>query len=109
MQSHVFVVDVVPLLSCAQLLSIPWTVASHVYRTNYFLEGDCWGRRQVHSPPRAGLHLWGLCNSGCLLLLFQVTVKMEGGKVVVDSANYHHTVEIVDGKLVEVSVLLVPT
>uniref|UniRef100_A0A8B9Y0Q3 Fatty acid binding protein 6 n=1 Tax=Bos mutus grunniens TaxID=30521 RepID=A0A8B9Y0Q3_BOSMU len=40
---------------------------------------------------------------------FKVTVKMEGGKVVVDSANYHHTVEIVDGKLVEVSVLLVPT
>lgn len=34
---------------------------------------------------------------------------MEGGKVVVDSANYHHTAEIVDGKLVEVSVLLVPT
>lgn len=53
--------------------------------------------------------MWGLCNSGCFLLLFQVTVKMEGGKVVVDSANYNHTVEIVDGKLVEVSVLLVPT
>ncbi|KAJ1060604.1 hypothetical protein K5549_015850, partial [Capra hircus] len=36
---------------------------------------------------------------------FKVTVKMEGGKVVVDSANYHHTAEIVDGKLVEVSTL----
>ena len=97
------------MLSRVQLLAIPWTVASHVYRTNYFLEGDCWGWRQVHSPPRAGLHLWGLCNSGCLLLLFQVTVKMEGGKVVVDSANYHHIAEIVNGKLVEVSVLLVLT
>uniref|UniRef100_A0A8C2NI08 Fatty acid binding protein 6 n=1 Tax=Capra hircus TaxID=9925 RepID=A0A8C2NI08_CAPHI len=38
-------------------------------------------------------------------ILMQVTVKMEGGKVVVDSANYHHTAEIVDGKLVEVSTL----
>ena len=43
------------------------------------------------------------------MLLFQVSVKMEGGKVVVNSPHYHHTAEIVDGKLVEVSDLLVPT
>uniref|UniRef100_A0A8D0P4V1 Fatty acid binding protein 6 n=1 Tax=Sus scrofa TaxID=9823 RepID=A0A8D0P4V1_PIG len=34
---------------------------------------------------------------------FKATVQMEGGKVVVNSPNYHHTAEIVDGKLVEVS------
>ncbi|XP_043938218.1 gastrotropin-like [Protopterus annectens] len=34
---------------------------------------------------------------------FKATVKMEGGKLVVDFPNYHHTVEISGGKLVEVS------
>lgn len=42
------------------------------------------------------------------MLPFQATVQMEGGKVVVDFPNYHQTSEIVDGKLVEVSVLLDP-
>lgn len=43
-----------------------------------------------------------------VLLTSQATVQMEGGKVVVDFPNYHQTSEIVDGKLVEVSVLLDP-
>ncbi|XP_057566366.1 gastrotropin [Hippopotamus amphibius kiboko] len=34
---------------------------------------------------------------------FKVTVQMEGGKVVVNFPQYHHTAEIVDGKLVEIS------
>ncbi|KAM4678487.1 gastrotropin-like [Discoglossus pictus] len=35
---------------------------------------------------------------------FKATVKLEGGKLVVDFDKYHHTSEIVDGKLVETSV-----
>ncbi|XP_062979342.1 gastrotropin [Elgaria multicarinata webbii] len=34
---------------------------------------------------------------------FKATVKMEGGKVVADFPNYHHTAEIAEGKLVEIS------
>ncbi|XP_072809329.1 gastrotropin isoform X2 [Vicugna pacos] len=34
---------------------------------------------------------------------FKATVRMEGGKVVVDSPHYHFTAEMVDGKLVEIS------
>ncbi|XP_035194516.1 gastrotropin [Oxyura jamaicensis] len=34
---------------------------------------------------------------------FKATVKMEGGKVVADFPNYHHTAEIAGGKLVELS------
>ncbi|KAG6941044.1 fatty acid binding protein 6 [Chelydra serpentina] len=34
---------------------------------------------------------------------FKATVNMEGGKVVVDFPNYHHTAEIAGGKLVEIS------
>ncbi|KAF7249163.1 Gastrotropin [Varanus komodoensis] len=34
---------------------------------------------------------------------FKATVKMEGGKVVADFPNYHHTAEIAGGKLVEIS------
>ncbi|XP_067422795.1 gastrotropin [Emydura macquarii macquarii] len=34
---------------------------------------------------------------------FKATVYMEGGKVVVDFPNYHHTAEIAGGKLVEIS------
>ena len=48
------------------------------------------------------LQLW-LC-----LLLFQATVQMEDGKVVVNFPHYKYTAEIMDGKLVEVSVPLVP-
>ncbi|XP_076993684.1 gastrotropin [Tamandua tetradactyla] len=36
---------------------------------------------------------------------FKATVRMEGGKVVVDFPNYHQTSEIVDGKLVEISTI----
>ncbi|KAM5299388.1 gastrotropin [Ctenodactylus gundi] len=36
---------------------------------------------------------------------FKATVKMEGGKVVVDFPNYHQTVEIVGDKLVEISTI----
>ena len=43
-----------------------------------------------------------------VLLLFQATVQLEGGKLVVDFPNYHQTSEIVGGKLVEVSVLVDP-
>ncbi|XP_075061497.1 gastrotropin-like [Mixophyes fleayi] len=35
---------------------------------------------------------------------FKATVKLEGGKLVVDFPKYHHTSEIVGGKLVETSV-----
>ncbi|XP_072006688.1 gastrotropin-like [Engystomops pustulosus] len=35
---------------------------------------------------------------------FKTVVKLEGGKIVVDFPNYHHTSEIVNGKLVETSV-----
>ncbi|KAM4678488.1 gastrotropin-like [Discoglossus pictus] len=35
---------------------------------------------------------------------FKATVQLEGGKLVVDFGKYHHTSEIVDGKLVETSV-----
>ncbi|XP_075715984.1 gastrotropin-like [Rhinoderma darwinii] len=35
---------------------------------------------------------------------FKTTVKLEGGKIVVDFPNYHHTSEIANGKLVETSV-----
>ncbi|XP_044133861.1 gastrotropin-like [Bufo gargarizans] len=35
---------------------------------------------------------------------FKTNVKFEGGKIVVDFPNYHHTSEIVNGKLVETSV-----
>ncbi|XP_010191508.1 PREDICTED: gastrotropin-like, partial [Mesitornis unicolor] len=31
------------------------------------------------------------------------TVKMEGGKLVAEFPNYHHTAEISGGKLVEIS------
>ncbi|KAM8799113.1 FABP6 protein, partial [Eudromia elegans] len=34
---------------------------------------------------------------------FKATVKMEGGKIVADFPNYHHTAEIAGGKLVEIS------
>ncbi|XP_043938431.1 gastrotropin-like [Protopterus annectens] len=34
---------------------------------------------------------------------FKATVNMEGGKLVVDFPNYHHTAEIVGGNLVECS------
>lgn len=34
---------------------------------------------------------------------FKATVKMEGGKVVADFPNYHHTAEILGGKLIETS------
>ncbi|XP_054834125.1 gastrotropin [Eublepharis macularius] len=34
---------------------------------------------------------------------FKATVKMEGGKVVADFPNYHHTAEIAGGKLIEIS------
>ncbi|XP_040429683.1 gastrotropin isoform X4 [Cygnus olor] len=37
---------------------------------------------------------------------FKATVKMEGGKVVADFPNYHHTAEIAGGKLVEGRFLL---
>lgn len=40
--------------------------------------------------------------------LFQATVQMEDGKVVVDFPNYHQTSEILGDKLVEVSIVLVP-
>lgn len=40
--------------------------------------------------------------------LFQATVQMEDGKVVVDFPNYHQTSEILGDKLVEVSIMLVP-
>nr|XP_028576851.1 gastrotropin [Podarcis muralis] len=36
---------------------------------------------------------------------FKTTVKMEGGKVVADFPNYHHTAEIAGGKLVEISTI----
>ncbi|XP_040271583.1 gastrotropin-like [Bufo bufo] len=35
---------------------------------------------------------------------FKATVRLEGGKLVVDFPNYNHTSEIVGGKLVETSV-----
>ncbi|NP_001279237.1 gastrotropin-like [Callorhinchus milii] len=35
---------------------------------------------------------------------FKATVKMDGSKLVCDFPNYHHTSEIVGGKLVEISV-----
>ncbi|MEE6523523.1 hypothetical protein FKM82_022466 [Ascaphus truei] len=35
---------------------------------------------------------------------FKATVQLQGGKVVVDFGKYHHTSEIVGGKLVETSV-----
>ncbi|XP_018413507.1 PREDICTED: gastrotropin-like [Nanorana parkeri] len=35
---------------------------------------------------------------------FKATVRLEGGKLVVDFPKYHHTSEIVGGKLVETSV-----
>ncbi|XP_068129207.1 gastrotropin-like [Hyperolius riggenbachi] len=35
---------------------------------------------------------------------FKATVNLESGKLVVDFPNYHHTAEIVGGKLVETSV-----
>ncbi|XP_043938219.1 gastrotropin-like [Protopterus annectens] len=35
---------------------------------------------------------------------FKATVNMEGGKLVVDFPNYHHTAEIVGGNLVEFEV-----
>ena len=58
-------------------------------------------------PSRAGL--WGaFCQARVsVLLLFQATVHMDGGKIVVDFPNYHQTSEVVGDKLVEVSVLLV--
>ncbi|KAM4747837.1 gastrotropin-like [Rhinophrynus dorsalis] len=34
---------------------------------------------------------------------FKATVRLEGGKIVVDFPKYHHTSEIVGGKLVETS------
>ncbi|NXN30840.1 FABP6 protein, partial [Nycticryphes semicollaris] len=34
---------------------------------------------------------------------FKATVKMEGGKIIADFPNYHHTAEISGGKLVEIS------
>ncbi|XP_073480181.1 gastrotropin-like [Aquarana catesbeiana] len=34
---------------------------------------------------------------------FKTTVRQEGGKLVVDFPKYHHTTEIVGGKLVETS------
>uniref|UniRef100_A0A8D0G4X9 Fatty acid binding protein 6 n=1 Tax=Sphenodon punctatus TaxID=8508 RepID=A0A8D0G4X9_SPHPU len=34
---------------------------------------------------------------------FKATVQLEGGKVVADFPNYHHTAEIAGGKLVEIS------
>uniref|UniRef100_A0A8C9F6J2 Fatty acid binding protein 6 n=1 Tax=Pavo cristatus TaxID=9049 RepID=A0A8C9F6J2_PAVCR len=34
---------------------------------------------------------------------FKATVKIEGGKIVADFPNYHHTAEISGGKLVEIS------
>ncbi|XP_006137212.1 gastrotropin [Pelodiscus sinensis] len=34
---------------------------------------------------------------------FKATVKLEGGKVVADFPNYHHTAEIAGGKLLEIS------
>ncbi|XP_072259206.1 gastrotropin-like [Pyxicephalus adspersus] len=34
---------------------------------------------------------------------FKTTVRLEGGKLVVDFPKYHHTSEIVGGKLVETS------
>ncbi|XP_077183350.1 gastrotropin isoform X2 [Paroedura picta] len=34
---------------------------------------------------------------------FKATVQMEGGKVVANFPNYHHTAEIVGGKLIETS------
>ncbi|XP_053321660.1 gastrotropin-like [Spea bombifrons] len=34
---------------------------------------------------------------------FKATVRLEGGKLVVDLDRYRHTSEIVDGKLVEIS------
>ncbi|XP_032998436.1 gastrotropin [Lacerta agilis] len=36
---------------------------------------------------------------------FKATVKMEGGKVVAEFPNYHHTAEIAGGKLVEISTI----
>ncbi|XP_053572194.1 gastrotropin-like [Bombina bombina] len=35
---------------------------------------------------------------------FKALIKLEGGKIIVDFPKYHHTSEIVDGKLVETSV-----
>ncbi|XP_077324568.1 gastrotropin-like [Lithobates pipiens] len=35
---------------------------------------------------------------------FKTTVSLQGGKLVVDFPKYHHTSEIVGGKLVEISV-----
>ncbi|XP_053572198.1 gastrotropin [Bombina bombina] len=35
---------------------------------------------------------------------FKATVELKGGKLVVDFGKYHHTSEIVNGKLVETSV-----
>uniref|UniRef100_A0A8C5WHR2 Liver-type fatty acid-binding protein n=1 Tax=Leptobrachium leishanense TaxID=445787 RepID=A0A8C5WHR2_9ANUR len=34
---------------------------------------------------------------------FKTTVKLEGGKLIVDFPKYHHTAEISGGKLVEIS------
>lgn len=39
-----------------------------------------------------------------VMLLFQATVHMEGGKITVEFPNYRQTSEIVGDKLVEVSV-----
>ncbi|XP_056373311.1 gastrotropin-like [Hyla sarda] len=35
---------------------------------------------------------------------FKTTIRSDGGKIVVDFPNYHHTSEIAGGKLVETSV-----
>lgn len=57
----------------------------------------------------AGLHARALLTQACVVLPFQAIVKMEGNKVVASFPNYQHTSEIVGDKLVEVSVLLVPS